>query len=120
MGRPREFDEDQVLAQAHLLFAEQGYLGTSIDDLVNYTGLRRGSLYKAFGSKRNIFALVLERVIRDFTPSSENLDLLTVALKDLAPMDSRIRETCHEAINSGEIDFALLLGKNLLAKTKEK
>jgi TetR/AcrR family transcriptional repressor of nem operon len=119
MGRPREFDEDYVLSQAHLLFAEQGYHGTSIDDVVNTTGLLRGSLYKAFGSKRNIFALALDRVIRDFTPSPENLDLVTVALKDLAPTDSKIRESCRAAIHGAETEFAVLLGKNLLAKAKE-
>lgn len=60
-----------------------------------------------------------DRVFRDFTPTCENLDLVTVALKDLAPTDSTIRKKCRKAINGSKADVALLLGKNLLAKMKE-
>jgi TetR/AcrR family transcriptional repressor of nem operon len=119
MGRPREFDEERVLAQARALFATQGYNGTSIDELVKSTGLLRGSLYKAFGSKRNLFALVLEGAIREFTGTIEDLDLLTVALKEVAPTDSAIRERCREIVAGDEAKFARLLGSNLLAKMKE-
>ena len=119
MGRPREFDEEQVIAQAGALFAAQGYNGTSIDDLVTSTGLLRGSLYKAFGSKRNLFALVLDATAREFTGSPEKLDLLTVALKEAAPTDSGIRERCREIVAENESEFARLLGENLLAKMKE-
>jgi len=119
MGRPREFDEERVLAQARALFATQGYNGTSIDELVKSTGLLRGSLYKAFGSKRNLFALVLEGAIREFTGSAEDLDLLTVALKEVALTDSVIRERCREIVAGNEARFARLLGSNLLAKMKE-
>lgn len=119
MGRPREFDEERVLTQARTLFAAQGYNGTSIDELVKSTGLLRGSLYKAFGSKRNIFALVLEGAIREFTGSVKDLDLLTVALKEVAPTDAVIRERCREIVAGNEAKFAHLLGSNLLAKMKE-
>ncbi|WP_408649259.1 helix-turn-helix domain-containing protein [Streptomyces herbicida] len=34
------------------MFAERGYEGTSVDDLVRALGVHRGSLYKVFGSKR--------------------------------------------------------------------
>jgi TetR/AcrR family transcriptional regulator, transcriptional repressor for nem operon len=119
MGRPREFDEKSVLSQARALFAAQGYNGTSIDDLVKSTGLLRGSLYKAFGSKRNLFALVFDGTIREFTGSAEELDLLTVALKEVAPTDSVIRERCRELVAGNETDFARLLGDNLLSKMKE-
>lgn len=119
MGRPREFDENSVLSQARAIFAAQGYNGTSIDDLVKSTGLLRGSLYKAFGSKRNLFALVFDGAMRDFNGSAEDLDLLTVALKEVAPTDSRIRERCREIVAEKESEFARLLGENLLAKMKE-
>jgi TetR/AcrR family transcriptional repressor of nem operon len=119
MGRPREFDEEKVLALARTLFAAQGYNGTSIDDLVKTTGLLRGSLYKAFGSKRNLFALVLDGTLREFSGSVEDLDLLTVALKEVAPTDSAIRERCREIVVGNESEFARLLGDNLLSKMKE-
>ena len=120
MARPRAFDEATVLAQARALFAQQGYNGTSIDDLVKATGLLRGSLYKAFGSKRNLFELLFQEVVLDFKPTQENLDLLTVALKDLAPEDKGIRKQCLAIVGRADKEFAEMLGKNLLVKMKEK
>jgi TetR/AcrR family transcriptional repressor of nem operon len=55
MARPREFDEHQVLEAARDAFWNTGYQGTSIDDLTTATGLGKGSLYAAFGGKRELF-----------------------------------------------------------------
>jgi TetR/AcrR family transcriptional repressor of nem operon len=60
-GRPREFDEDKVLAAAANAFWQRGYHATSVDDLCAATGLLRGSLYGAYGDKRGIFLAALER-----------------------------------------------------------
>ncbi len=60
MGRPRGFSEDAVLDAAAAVFVNGGYEGTSIDDLVKALNLHRGSLYKAFGSKRGLFLAVLQ------------------------------------------------------------
>lgn len=119
MARPRAFDEAVVRSQARELFAAQGYNGTSIDDLVKATGLLRGSLYKAFGSKRNLFELLLADAANDFEASAADLDLLTVALKDLAWQDDKIRQLCQEIVGRRSEEFANLLGINLLAKMKE-
>ena len=64
MGRPRTFSQDEVLRLAARVFMEGGYEGTSVDDLVQALNLHRGSLYKAFGSKRGLFLAVLERYVR--------------------------------------------------------
>ncbi|WEV47451.1 helix-turn-helix domain containing protein [Bifidobacterium sp. ESL0690] len=60
MARPRSFDEHQVLERCRKVFCTRGYDATSIDDLVSATGLKRGSLYQAFGSKRGVFLKVLQ------------------------------------------------------------
>lgn len=119
MARPRAFDEATVISQARTLFAAQGYNGTSIDDLVKETGLLRGSLYKAFGSKRNLFVKLLAEVSTNFEASQENLDLLTVALKDLARDDEQVKQLCLTIVGKDEGTIATLLGTNLLAKMKE-
>lgn len=116
MARPRSFDEELVFSQARTLFANQGYNGTSIDDLVKATGLLRGSLYKAFGSKRNLFEMLLSEVATSFKKTPENLDLLTVALKDLAKDDEQIKNLCSSIVGNQTAAFSALLGKNLLAK----
>jgi TetR/AcrR family transcriptional repressor of nem operon len=55
MGRPREFDEDEVIAEALQTFWKQGYGATSIPDLMEATQLERGSIYKAFEDKHSLF-----------------------------------------------------------------
>ncbi len=64
-GRPREFDEDEVLDRALAAFWEHGYQTTSVANLVEATGLAKGSLYKAFGDKRQLFELALERYLEN-------------------------------------------------------
>lgn len=61
MARPQEFDRDEVLDKALLVFWQKGYDGASVQDLVDATGLNRGSLYNAFGDKADLFAEVMER-----------------------------------------------------------
>jgi TetR/AcrR family transcriptional repressor of nem operon len=65
MGRPREFDIDQVTDQAMQAFWRGGYGGTSLSDLMAATGLEKGSLYKAFGSKEKLFLAALDRYLND-------------------------------------------------------
>ncbi len=54
-GRPREFEESEVLLRALGAFWSRGYEATSMSDLIEATGLARGSLYQAFGDKRRLF-----------------------------------------------------------------
>ncbi|MBP1153017.1 MULTISPECIES: TetR/AcrR family transcriptional regulator [Methylocaldum] len=61
MARPREFDYEHVLDKAVETFWSKGYEATSIQDLVDATGLHRGSLYAAFGNKQALFLEVLDR-----------------------------------------------------------
>ncbi|MET0795415.1 MAG: TetR/AcrR family transcriptional regulator, partial [Polyangiaceae bacterium] len=59
-GRPRSFDEEQVLDRAMFLFWKKGYEGTGLVELERATGLGRQSLYGAFGDKRALFLCVVE------------------------------------------------------------
>lgn len=61
MGKLPKFDMDEVLMKAMNQFWRYGYSATSIRDLENATGLFRGSLYHAFGDKREMFLRALHR-----------------------------------------------------------
>ena len=61
MGRTPEYDRDAVLAAALRAFWTYGYASTSIDALVEATGLQRSGLYRAFGSKADLFREAVER-----------------------------------------------------------
>ncbi|MCI1033957.1 TetR/AcrR family transcriptional regulator [Raoultella terrigena] len=54
-GRPREFDRELALLKARNLFWRQGYEGTSMSDLVAELGIASARIYKAFGSKEQLF-----------------------------------------------------------------
>ncbi|CAM4504829.1 MAG: TetR/AcrR family transcriptional regulator [Paenibacillus macerans] len=55
MGRIKEFDREQVLRKAMIVFWEKGYEGTSIPDLLESMGLSRSSLYETFQDKQTLY-----------------------------------------------------------------
>ena len=59
-GRPRAYDPQVAIARAAETFWKAGYAGTSLDDLVEATGMNRPSLYAAFGDKRDLYLKTLE------------------------------------------------------------
>ncbi len=63
MPRPREFDEQEVLASAMDVFWTHGYEATSITDLMEATGLAKGSIYKGFGDKKSLFMRALDNYL---------------------------------------------------------
>lgn len=89
MARPREFDEAVVLDAVVQTFWEHGYEGTSMSDLVERTGLAKGSLYKAFGDKRALFL----RVLRDYADQGRVLQArsLQAASSGLAGLEAWLR-----------------------------
>ncbi|KAA8886159.1 TetR/AcrR family transcriptional regulator [Nocardia colli] len=65
MGRTKEFDPDAALRTAMELFWRQGYAATSMQDLVERLKLGRGSIYGAFGGKRELYLKAVERYVDD-------------------------------------------------------
>lgn len=61
MGRPRSFKDDEILDRALRAFWQSGFEATSLDDLEAATGLKRASLYGAFGDKAALFRACLAR-----------------------------------------------------------
>jgi AcrR family transcriptional regulator len=58
MGRNRGFDETTVLDVVRDRFWTTGFDGTSTYDLMEATGLGKGSIYKAFGNKHSLYVRV--------------------------------------------------------------
>lgn len=129
VGRNRSFVERDVVAAARRAFLATGYEGTSVDDLVTATGLHRGSLYGAFGSKRGLFVAALRQALDDdpdaaaasasaLSLDDAGLDLLLVALLELAPRDAEVRAIvagCLSRLDGGG-SAAQVLGSRLLAR----
>ena len=65
MARHKDFDPDLALDNAMRLFWRQGYHATSIQDLVEATGINRASLYATFGGKEALFLAAVERYLAE-------------------------------------------------------
>lgn len=72
MGRVRRFDVEEALDVALELFWQQGYDGTPVQALCHAMSLQPGSVYAAFGSKRDLFVAAVRRYTE--TVSAEAVD----------------------------------------------
>jgi TetR/AcrR family transcriptional repressor of nem operon len=95
VGRPRQFDESEVLDAAMQAFWANGYEATSMADLLAVTGLHKGSLYQAFGDKHTLFVASLRRYLEGMR--SKKNALLSAANSPL----QGIRDVAH-----GMVDLA--------------
>ena len=64
MSRKRSVSVDEILARAERQFQRHGYHATSIQALVDCTGVGRGSIYRTFDSKRGLYISSLRRYVR--------------------------------------------------------
>ncbi|MET0475188.1 MAG: helix-turn-helix domain-containing protein [Mycobacterium sp.] len=106
VGRPREFDPDQIEDAAMKLFWERGFDGVSISDVTAATGVNRRGIYAEFGSKENLFERATQRYLAG--PG----DYLTEALT--RPTAREVAEAMvHGAADtvSGDIHGCLTVGQ---------
>ena len=101
MGRPYEFDREKTLSRAMDVFWEKGYKATSIEDLVNRMGIKRGSIYNTFGDKHSLFIAAVEhygdavtsemiKVLESEGPPLENIHKFFDTLVN-SPRDRKMR-----------------------------
>ncbi|OIS92367.1 TetR/AcrR family transcriptional regulator [Brucella cytisi] len=93
MARLREFVEERVLDAVMETFWRNGYEGTSAQNLVDATGLGRGSLYAAYTNKIGLFEQALTRYRMR---AQAHVDKLR---QDGSPMD-RLRELMVDIVDA--------------------
>lgn len=121
MGRIKTYDIQQLLMQIGTIFIENGYEGSSLDDLERGTGLRRGSLYREFGSKQRMFELSLAAALEQQPSATRTLDLIIIGLQELASVDHKISKlllTWYQAQNDSASSISELIGTRLIEKSK--
>jgi AcrR family transcriptional regulator len=83
MGRPREFQRDDVLERAIRLFWDRGFADTGLADLEVATGVNKSGLYAEFKSKNGLFIASLDhyletviwlRELEDHPPGWANIE----------------------------------------------
>ncbi len=99
MGRPKEFDRDEVLGLATQLFQRFGFTSTSTQQLVEHVGINRKSLYAEFGTKQGLFEAVLERY--NEVTVEKNFGPLETSSSGLSEIEAVIRYFARGARGSG-------------------
>lgn len=65
-GRPRKVDLKDALQSVMIAFWQNGYSGTSMNDLAEASGMAKPGLYAAFGDKETIFEKALLHYFETF------------------------------------------------------
>jgi AcrR family transcriptional regulator len=73
-GRPRCFNLEEALDRSLLLFWEKGFQKTSLDEIAEAVGVKKPSLYAAFGDKETLFRKVLQRYASKLSGPIQALD----------------------------------------------
>jgi TetR/AcrR family transcriptional repressor of nem operon len=93
MARVREFDTEAAVEAALATFRLKGYEGTSVQDLVDATGVGRGSLYAAFGNKEGLYLAAMDRYREQYAVP------LVELLRGGAPARAVIREVLVSVVD---------------------
>ena len=120
MGRAKEFDPDRAVAEAIDVFWAQGYGATSPQQLADRLRIGKGSLYNAFGGKRQLFDLALRHYLDlrvtgltywlEATGPAKDLlreALLFLTKGDLGNPDRRRCLATNSAVEFGRLDEAV-------------
>jgi TetR/AcrR family transcriptional repressor of nem operon len=93
MVRPRQFDPAEVEEALLGVFWSRGYARASIEELTDATGLLRGSLYAAYGSKEDMFRAATRRYVADLAAAlatdEKGLDGAQHVLETVARLTAR-------------------------------
>lgn len=69
VGRPKTYDENEILEKATNVFFLKGYSATTADDLLKAMNIGKGSFYLAFrGGKRELY----QKTLRNFSDKAIN------------------------------------------------
>ncbi len=93
MARHKEFDPDQLLDQAMYVFWEKGYHNTSLNDLVEATGVQRYGIYSTFNNKHELLLAALDRY--SSVVLTRNLVTLTQPTAGLDAIRETFQLTAH-------------------------
>jgi TetR/AcrR family transcriptional repressor of nem operon len=95
VGRPREFDEEQVLAAAMGAFWRKGFEATSLVDLTEATSLNKASLYRVFGDKHQLFMAALKNYAD--IEFRETTAVVSESVSPLTNLRAVVEKVCEDA-----------------------
>lgn len=91
-GRPRKFDENEVLENVRGVFMAKGFSAASLDDLAAAADINRPSLYAAFGDKEQLYIRALKRY------GEQSVQGMETILARALPIEQRLMQVYRAAI----------------------
>jgi AcrR family transcriptional regulator len=96
----REVRRAQILEAATRVFAEHGYHGTCVSDLVSAAGVARGTFYLYFESKDQIFLALLDGLLVDLRSNVHGVDLAPGAAPMLAQLQGIVSRILRAVVEN--------------------
>jgi AcrR family transcriptional regulator len=106
--RARAERRTAVLAAAQRIFAEKGYSGTSIDDIIEAADIARGTFYLYFESKRAIFDELLDELFTTLQSQVKRIEVGPGALPPVEQMDATVDRVMQTLLENREMARILL------------
>ena len=91
--------KNEILDKSLELFANQGYFGTSMDDIAKAVGIKKASLYSHYSGKESIFTAVFNNILEDYSMFINDLtacDEKTNYLEKLTSIFSGYVKNCKD------------------------
>ena len=132
-GRPRQFDEQTILARIMNLFQKNGYENTTFEQMVAESGLSRSSLYNTFGGKKKLMERAMkmyleteaEQFNQQLRDEESGVDTLKSLIENFSKpsnkgcRDCLVKKTLQQNAASGEPPVQVAAIKKCLTKLWE-
>ena len=84
--------KERILETALTLFAQSGYLGTSMHDIAKELGITKGALYKHYASKQAIFDAIVKSTTAQYEADTDKIHIHVQNVQRNIPVFTEITE----------------------------
>ena len=99
MPKTVTYDRDDVLTRAMMQFWKSGYEASSVQDLVNATGINRASIYNSFGDKKGLFLASVQHYLEKV--NAKRLSMLKAEGSALSAIEEYFGDLLDFSANDG-------------------
>jgi AcrR family transcriptional regulator len=104
----RALRKRQINYSARKVFADKGYHATSVEDIISHAGISRGTFYKYYKSKREVFGELLDSLTRALEMNIKRVDLSTDAPPIVDQMLGNVQRILETLTNNLDLTSILL------------
>lgn len=117
--------KEHVIHKAHELFTQKGFQATSIQDILDYSGISKGTFYKYFSSKNELLIALLKTLFEKIEkernelligqdPSDINIFIQQIEQQLITNKNSKLFQLFGEILVSNDDDLKQFMEKSYL------